>query len=113
MNQIKSSPALLVLSDGTFIEGKSIGYKGIAIGEVVFNTGITGYQEILTDPSYFGQLVTFTYPELGNTGINSNDNEAERAHHETRTVSLTDKIPQIRVRGQIADVIQPAIAIRD
>jgi len=75
-----SSPfnsALLVLGDGTFFQGKSFGFRGTAFGEVVFNTGMTGYQEVLTDPSYFGQLVTFTYPELGNTGVNSHDQEAK------------------------------------
>ena len=71
-----AKPAFLILADGTFFEGKGFGYIGKAIGEVVFNTGITGYQEVLTDPSYFGQLVTFTYPEIGNTGINSHDQEA-------------------------------------
>ncbi len=68
--------AFLVLADGTLLEGKPFGYLGTVFGEVVFNTGITGYQEVLTDPSYYGQLVTFTYPELGNTGINIDDLEA-------------------------------------
>ncbi len=69
-------PAFLVLSDGTCFEGIGFGFKGQALGEVVFNTGITGYQEVLTDPSYFGQIITFTYPELGNTGVNSYDEES-------------------------------------
>lgn len=69
--------ALLVLADGTFYEGWSFGAPGTAIGEVVFNTGMTGYQEVLTDPSYCGQIVTFTYPELGNTGVNLEDEESE------------------------------------
>ncbi len=68
--------AILLLADGTFFKGRSFGFNGTAKGEVVFNTGITGYQEVLTDPSYFGQLVTFTYPEIGNTGINEEDNES-------------------------------------
>ena len=68
--------AFLLLADGTLFEGTSFGFQGTVIGEVVFNTGITGYQEVLTDPSYFGQLVTFTYPELGNTGVNPDDQEA-------------------------------------
>ncbi|MFN9989058.1 MAG: carbamoyl-phosphate synthase domain-containing protein, partial [Cyanobacteriota bacterium] len=55
-------PALLVLADGTVLEGEALGARGTAIGEVVFNTGMTGYQEVMTDPSYAGQLVTFTYP---------------------------------------------------
>ena len=62
-----TATALLVLADGTVLEGEAFGARGTAIGEVVFNTGMTGYQEVMTDPSYAGQLVTFTYPELGNT----------------------------------------------
>ncbi|MFM7169367.1 MAG: glutamine-hydrolyzing carbamoyl-phosphate synthase small subunit [Cyanobium sp.] len=73
-------PALLVLADGTVLEGKALGARGTAIGEVVFNTGMTGYQEVMTDPSYAGQLVTFTYPELGNTGVNQEDLEAPAPH---------------------------------
>jgi carbamoyl-phosphate synthase small subunit len=69
-------PALLVLADGTSYKGWSFGATGTAIGEVVFNTGMTGYQEVLTDPSYCGQIVTFTYPELGNTGVNPEDEES-------------------------------------
>lgn len=71
-------PAVLVLVDGTVYRGYSFGASGTAIGEVVFNTGMTGYQEVLTDPSYCGQLVTFTYPELGNTGVNPDDEESAR-----------------------------------
>jgi carbamoyl-phosphate synthase small subunit len=75
-----TDPALLVLADGTVLEGRALGARGTAIGEVVFNTGMTGYQEVLTDPSYAGQLVTFTYPELGNTGVNGEDLEASAPH---------------------------------
>ena len=75
-----AATALLVLADGTVLRGESFGARGTAIGEVVFNTGMTGYQEVMTDPSYSGQLVTFTYPELGNTGINAADQEADRPH---------------------------------
>lgn len=71
-----AKPALLVLSDGTVYHGWSFGATGTTIGEVVFNTGMTGYQEVLTDPSYCGQIVTFTYPELGNTGVNPEDDES-------------------------------------
>ncbi|MEH2292992.1 glutamine-hydrolyzing carbamoyl-phosphate synthase small subunit [Nostoc sp.] len=71
-------PALLVLADGTTYRGWSFGATGTAIGEVVFNTGMTGYQEVLTDPSYSGQIVIFTYPELGNTGVNPEDEESSR-----------------------------------
>ena len=72
--------ALLMLADGTVLEGEAFGHRGDAMGEVVFNTGMTGYQEVLTDPSYSGQLVTFTYPELGNTGVNLDDQESSRPH---------------------------------
>ncbi len=73
---VEKKPALLVLIDGTVFRGWSFGSTKTAFGEVVFNTGMTGYQEVLTDPSYCGQLVTFTYPELGNTGVNSEDEES-------------------------------------
>lgn len=73
---ISAQPALLVLADGTTYQGLSFGALGTTIGEVVFNTGMTGYQEVLTDPSYCGQIVTFTYPELGNTGVNPEDEES-------------------------------------
>ncbi|NEQ39883.1 MAG: glutamine-hydrolyzing carbamoyl-phosphate synthase small subunit [Okeania sp. SIO3I5] len=73
---ISAQPALLVLADGTAYHGLSFGALGTTIGEVVFNTGMTGYQEVLTDPSYCGQIVTFTYPELGNTGVNPEDEES-------------------------------------
>jgi len=75
-----TDPALLVLADGTVLEGRALGARGTVLGEVVFNTGMTGYQEVMTDPSYSGQLVTFTYPELGNTGVNRDDQEADRPH---------------------------------
>ncbi len=73
-------PAILALADGTIFQGFSIGAPGQAIGEVVFNTAMTGYQEILTDPSYSRQIVTLTYPHIGNTGINPEDVEASRIH---------------------------------
>ena len=75
-----AQPALLVLADGTAFRGWSFGAPGTAIGEVVFNTGMTGYQEVITDPSYSGQIVTFTYPELGNTGVNPEDEESSHPH---------------------------------
>ena len=71
------TPAILVLKDGTTFRGTSIGADGLAVGEVVFNTAITGYQEILTDPSYCRQLVTLTYPHIGNTGANAVDVESD------------------------------------
>jgi carbamoyl-phosphate synthase small subunit len=72
------TPAILVLKDGTVFRGTAIGAEGISAGEVVFNTAMTGYQEILTDPSYSRQIVTLTYPHIGNTGANSEDVESER-----------------------------------
>ena len=73
-------PAILALQDGTIFRGKAIGADGMSVGEVVFNTAMTGYQEILTDPSYCQQLVTLTYPHIGNTGVNREDEEATRIH---------------------------------
>ena len=71
-----STPAVLALEDGTVFHGESAGAAGSAVGEVVFNTAMTGYQEILTDPSYCRQLVTLTYPHIGNTGANPEDYES-------------------------------------
>ncbi|MEQ1621412.1 MAG: glutamine-hydrolyzing carbamoyl-phosphate synthase small subunit [Methylococcales bacterium] len=71
-----SNSALLVLEDGTVFNGVSIGADGLSVGEVVFNTAMTGYQEILSDPSYARQIVTLTYPHIGNTGTNDEDNES-------------------------------------
>jgi carbamoyl-phosphate synthase small subunit len=73
-------PAILALADGTVFIGSSIGYTGQTTGEVVFNTAMTGYQEILTDPSYCQQIVTLTYPHIGNYGVNPEDVEAEKVH---------------------------------
>ncbi|ANJ72018.1 glutamine-hydrolyzing carbamoyl-phosphate synthase small subunit [Ralstonia insidiosa] len=73
-------PAILALADGTVFRGYSIGAAGHTIGEVVFNTAITGYQEILTDPSYSRQIVTLTYPHIGNVGVNREDVEATKVH---------------------------------
>lgn len=73
-------PAILALADGTIFRGVSIGAPGHTVAEVVFNTAMTGYQEILTDPSYSGQIVTLTYPHIGNTGVNAEDIEANRVY---------------------------------
>ena len=77
MNDPFIKNAKLVLNNGVIFNGYSFGAKGKAIGEVVFNTGMTGYQEVMTDPSYFGQILVFTYPEIGNTGINFEDSESD------------------------------------
>jgi carbamoyl-phosphate synthase small subunit len=78
----RSESAVLALADGTVFRGRSVGARGIAVGEVVFNTAITGYQEILTDPSYCRQIVTLTYPHIGNTGVNDQDDESGRVYAE-------------------------------
>jgi carbamoyl-phosphate synthase small subunit len=75
-----TTPAILALADGSIFRGVSIGASGHTIGEVVFNTAMTGYQEILTDPSYSRQIVTLTYPHIGNTGVNKEDVEATKVH---------------------------------
>jgi len=76
LNLVSRRPAILVLADGTVFKGISIGAEGISSGEVVFNTAMTGYQEILTDPSYAHQIVTLTYPHIGNVGVNTEDEES-------------------------------------
>src|SRR5579862_1096497 len=73
-------PAVLALADGTIFRGHSIGAKGNSTGEVVFNTALTGYQEVLTDPSYARQIVTLTYPHIGNTGTTPEDLEAPQVY---------------------------------
>ncbi|MGP4123623.1 MAG: glutamine-hydrolyzing carbamoyl-phosphate synthase small subunit [Sodalis sp. (in: enterobacteria)] len=109
--------ALLVLEDGTRFHGRGIGAEGTAVGEVVFNTSITGYQEILTDPSYFRQIVTLTYPHIGNVGTNEADNESPRVQGQAlvirdlsliasnfrNTMSLSDYLKKQNIVG-IADI---------
>src|SRR5689334_4651335 len=74
------SEAILYLEDGSFFKGSSLSRKGESAGEVVFNTSLTGYQEILTDPSYAGQIVVMTYPLIGNYGVNDEDIESKKIH---------------------------------
>lgn len=109
-----SQKALLVLADGSLYEGYSFGAKGTTVGEVVFNTGMTGYQEVLTDPSYAGQIVTFTYPELGNTGVNPDDEESIRPHvkgaiaknicHRPSNWRSTESLPDYLARHQVIGI---------
>ena len=73
------STGILVLENGIFFKGQGIGYQGKVTGEVCFNTSITGYQEIITDPSYSDQIINFTFPHIGNVGTNKEDNEADKA----------------------------------
>jgi carbamoyl-phosphate synthase small subunit len=98
-----SDAAVLVLADGTVFRGRSIGARGSAVGEVVFNTAITGYQEILTDPSYCRQIVTLTYPHIGNTGVNAEDEESARVHAEALVVrDLPRRYSNFRAAGDLA-----------
>ena len=85
--------AVLVIEDGRTFQGVSFGAEGETLGEVVFNTSITGYQEVLTDPSYNGQIVTMTYPHIGNTGINFTDIESSKVQVEGFIVRESSPIP--------------------
>ncbi|KKI99298.1 glutamine-hydrolyzing carbamoyl-phosphate synthase small subunit [Prochlorothrix hollandica] len=99
--------ALLVLADGTVYRGKAFGAEGTTIGEVVFNTGMTGYQEVLTDPSYCGQIVTFTYPELGNTGVNSDDEESQHPQVKGAIArNVTDRPSNWRSTQSLSDYLK-------
>src|SRR5712671_2046704 len=99
--------ALLVLADGTVFRGRSIGAAASAVGEVVFNTAMTGYQEILTDPSYCRQIVTLTYPHIGNTGVNVEDEEAARVHAAGLVVrELPPLVSSWRSQGDLRSYLQ-------
>jgi carbamoyl-phosphate synthase small subunit len=108
-------PAALVLADGTVFHGHSIGAPGLATGEVVFNTAMTGYQEILTDPSYCRQIVTLTYPQIGNYGINAEDMESDRIQAEALVVkAIPAAVSNWRSERSLSDFLRewkkPAIA---
>ncbi|WP_235410032.1 glutamine-hydrolyzing carbamoyl-phosphate synthase small subunit [Proteus terrae] len=108
--------AILVLEDGTEFHGKSIGAEGAAIGEVVFNTSMTGYQEILTDPSYSQQIVTLTYPHIGNTGVNRSDEESETIHAQGLIIrDLPLVMSNYRAQETLSDYLkrQNIVAIAD
>ena len=98
--------AKLALEDGTVFTGVSFGAEGEIDGEVVFNTSMTGYQEILTDPSYRGQIVTMTYPEIGNYGVNSEDVESHRPHLAGFVVRENSRIASnFRSQGTLDDYL--------
>ncbi|HEY1290402.1 MAG TPA: glutamine-hydrolyzing carbamoyl-phosphate synthase small subunit [Burkholderiales bacterium] len=102
-----SDAAVLVLADGTVFRGRSIGARASAVGEVVFNTAITGYQEILTDPSYCRQLVTLTYPHIGNTGVNAEDGESGRVYAEGLVVRDLPRLhSSFRAQGDLSSYLQ-------
>lgn len=98
--------AYLLLEDGTIFEGRSFGAKGTVIGEVVFTTGLTGYQETLTDPSYYGQIVTQTFPLIGNYGVNDEDHESARSYVSGYIVREWCNTPSnFRCKGTILDFL--------
>jgi carbamoyl-phosphate synthase small subunit len=108
--------ALLALEDGSVFKGLSIGVEGTSVGEVVFNTAMTGYQEILTDPSYARQIITFTYPQIGNTGINPEDVESDRIWASGMVIRQTPKrASNWRMRQRLEDylVAEKVVAIAD
>ncbi len=100
-------PALLALADGTVFRGASIGATGQTVGEVVFNTALTGYQEILTDPSYCRQIVTLTYPHIGNTGVNPEDVESAKVHAAGLVIrDLPPRASNFRRRADLSDYLR-------
>ena len=95
-------PAVLALADGTIFPGFSIGAPGETTGEVVFNTALTGYQEIITDPSYSRQIVTLTYPHIGNVGVNAQDAESDQIHAAGLVIKdLPKRVSNFRSEGTI------------
>ncbi len=109
-------PALLVLADGTVFHGRAIGAAGHAVGEVVFNTAMTGYQEILTDPSYAGQIVTLTYPHIGNVGVNAEDVESRRPYAAGLVIrDLPHVVSNFRASGDLGAylIANDVVAIAD
>jgi carbamoyl-phosphate synthase small subunit len=109
-------PALLALEDGGIFRGQSIGAQGNTVGEVVFNTAMTGYQEILTDPSYRRQIITLTYPQIGNTGVTEEDSESDRIWAAGLVIRQTPRrVSSWRQRGSLEDYLveQNTIAIAD
>ena len=99
-------PALLALADGAVFRGTSAGATGLASGEVVFNTAITGYQEILTDPSYCRQIVTLTHPHIGNTGANREDLESGKVFAAGLVVrDLSTAVSSWRAEGNLSDFL--------
>jgi carbamoyl-phosphate synthase small subunit len=109
-------PALLALADGTVFRGTSIGASGHTVGEVVFNTALTGYQEILTDPSYAQQIVTLTYPHIGNYGVTDEDVEASKVHAAGLVIKdLALRVSSFRAQQSLADYLQEegTVAIAD
>ena len=109
-------PALLALEDGSLFRGESIGVEGLSVGEVVFNTAMTGYQEILTDPSYCKQIVTLTYPHIGNVGCNAEDEESPAIHATGLIIrDLPPQVSNFRARSSLPEYLahHRVVAIAD
>ncbi|MFH1715368.1 MAG: glutamine-hydrolyzing carbamoyl-phosphate synthase small subunit [Elusimicrobiota bacterium] len=107
MGEKNDKKAILALEDGTVFYGSSFGYEGEAVGELVFNTSMTGYQEILTDPSYKGQIVMFTYPLIGNYGVTGEDVESNAVHAEAMVVrEYIDNYSNWRAEMSLADYLK-------
>ena len=103
---MKSAKAILALEDGEIFFGTSFGYVGDAGGEAVFNTSLTGYQEILTDPSYKGQMVCMTYPLIGNYGVNETDLESAKPQVEALIIrELSARVSNYRATGSLDDYL--------
>ncbi len=103
----RGDKAYLLLADGTIFEGLHFGVKGTALGEVVFTTGMTAYQETLTDPSYYGQLVTQTFPLIGNYGVNQADSESAQSYIGGYIVrEWCDTPSNFRMEGNIDEFLQ-------
>ena len=101
--------ALLALADGTVFQGQSIGAAGLSVGEVVFNTAMTGYQEILTDPSYSRQIVTLTYPHIGNVGMNTEDAESTQTHAAGLVIrDLSQVVSNFRAQQSLSESLRAA-----
>ena len=98
-----AAPALLALADGSLFRGVSIGAETAAVGEVVFNTAMTGYQEILTDPSYSRQMVTLTYPHIGNVGTNAEDTESDTVHAAALIIRVRQTDGERETRGTLKE----------
>lgn len=105
--QSETKQAYLLLQNGTLLTGKSVGAEGEAIGELVFSTSMVGYQQALTDPSYFGQILVQTFPLLGNYGVNSEDNESDKAHvHGYVMREMCDMPSNFRIEGTLPDFMK-------
>ena len=97
----------IYLENGTFLEAKSFGATGTTVGEIVFNTSLTGYQEIISDPSYAGQFITFTMPEIGNVGVNDDDMECKKCHCKGVLVrNYHDEYSNSRAQGNLDSLLK-------